>query len=99
SITPASRAFGQAVRDCAILLSGRSLLLLVLGLQSRDDGWIRESRGISERFPFGNIAQQAPHDLSRACLRQIRGEQDLIGTSDRADLADHVLLQLLGECR
>jgi hypothetical protein len=63
SLHPRSGRLGKL---CAatILLSGGSLLFLVLGLQSRDDGRIRQGRGISQRFSLGNIAQQAAHDLS-----------------------------------
>src|SRR5215831_13911020 len=45
-------------------------LRLVLILQRRNDVRICERGGIPERPPFGDVAQQPAHDLSRPRLRQ-----------------------------
>ena len=48
-------------------------------------------------LPFGDVAEQAPHDLPRACLRQIGGEENIVRPGDRADLPDDVFLQFVAE--
>src|SRR5450830_1674953 len=73
------------------------LFVLVLDLQLRDDRRIRERRGVAERLAFGDVAEEAAHDLAGARLRKISGEQDLIRPRDPADLPDDVLLQLRDE--
>src|SRR5450830_1844066 len=71
--------------------------ILVLDLQLRDDRRIRERRRVAERLAFGDVAEEAAHDLAGARLRKIPGEQDLIRPRDPADLPDDVLLQLRDE--
>src|SRR5262249_38738351 len=43
---------------------------------------------------FGDLAQDAAHDLAGAGLRQAGGPLDDVGLGERADLAAHVLDQL-----
>ncbi len=75
------------------------LQALIFALEPRDDIRIGERRRVAERLAFGDVAQQAPHDLARSRLRQVGGEQNLIGPRDRADLLDDVLLELVDERR
>src|SRR6266566_1838527 len=66
------------------------------------DGRIGQGRGVAKiaEFVFGDLAQDTTHDLAGARLRQVRGELDQVGRSDRTDLfahpADQLLAQLLG---
>ena len=76
-----------------------AFFFFVLALEPRDDGGIGQRRRIAERLALGDVAQQPAHDLARARLRQIGGEQNLIRPRDRADLLDDVLLQLVGQLR
>ena len=75
------------------------LFFLVFRLQPGHDRRIGQGRGVAERLAFGDVAQQPPHDLARSGLRQIGGEEDLVGPGDRADLLDDVLLELVGQLR
>src|SRR5918911_885986 len=45
----------------------------------------------------GDRAQQTPHDLARARLRQVVAEADVLGLGDRADLLADPVAQLLGD--
>ena len=74
-----------------------AVLFLVVRLQLRDHGRIGERRRVAERLAFGDVAQQPAHDLARPRLRQIGGEQNVVGPGDRADLLDDVLLELVDE--
>src|SRR5436309_8912901 len=59
--------------------------------QSINDAGIGERRGVAEtrRRAFGNLAQDAAHDLARTGLGQRGGEVDLLGGGKRANfLAD-----------
>ena len=73
------------------------MLVLILVLQPRHDGWIGQRRGVAERLAFGDVAQQAPHDLAGSRLRQIRGKDDVVGPGDGADLLHDVLLELVDQ--
>src|SRR5207253_5818446 len=75
----------------------RSRLLLIAILQRRDHRRIRERRHVPQRATLGDVAQEPPHDLAAASLRQIGGDEDLLRPRDRADLLRDVLLQLLLE--
>src|SRR5512146_2357640 len=66
-------------------------------LEPRDDRGVRERRRVAERLALGDGAQEPPHDLPGPRLRQVRGEQDVLGPGDRADLPHHVLLQVFAE--
>src|SRR5262249_56385186 len=70
------------------LCSGRlpAVLFLVVRLEPRDDPGIGERRRVAERLAFGDVAEQATHDFSRARLREIRGEPDVVGPRDGAAL-------------
>ena len=69
----------------------------VLRLDAVDDGRVGEGRGVAEQFVLGDVAQQPPHDLARARLRQFLGEQDRLRLRDRTDEVRDVLTQLLDE--
>ena len=69
------------------------VLLLELG----DHRGIGQRRRVAERLAFGDVAQQPAHDLARARLRQVGGEEDVVGPGDGADLLGDVCLQLVGE--
>src|SRR4051794_12628153 len=45
---------------CSIL----AVLLVVVRFQFRDDARIGQRRRVAERFPFGDVAQQTPHDFA-----------------------------------
>ena len=62
------------------------MLVLVLSFSLCDDGRIGQRRRIAERLPLGDVAQQPPHDLARARLRQVGREDDVVGPRDGADL-------------
>ena len=62
-------------------------LFFVLVLQLRDDRGIRQRRRVAERLAFGDVAQQAAHDLARARLRQVGGEDDVVRLVDGPNLA------------
>src|SRR5437588_6086485 len=77
--------------------SGGLLFTLALGREGTDrrhDLGVGQRRHVAEIPPVGDVAQQAPHDLARAGLRQVVGEDDRVGPGDLADLGRHVLPQL-----
>lgn len=64
------------------------LLVLLVGLYDlRDDGWVIQSRHVTEvtGFVHGNLPEDPPHDLPGASLRQplhhLREKQEIL-TSD-----------------
>src|SRR5207302_1512063 len=74
--------------------SGGLVFILALrreGADRRHDLGVGQGRHIPEIAPMGDVAQQAPHDLARACLRQVVGEDDGVRPRDLADLDGHVL--------
>src|SRR3984957_2406350 len=75
----------------------RALFILTVVDQIVDHGRIGERRGVAEiaEFVLGDLAQEAAHDLARACLRQIGRKLDEIGRGDWADLRAHPLHQFL----
>src|SRR2546423_4443226 len=82
------------------LTSASLLFTLPLGRQRADR---RHHLGVGQRCnvaqiaPVGDVAQQAPHDLARAGLRQVVGEGDGVRPGDLADLDRHVLPKLCDE--
>ena len=78
---------GPVLRDVAACARYGHRGLLVVGrlrrevprLDAVDDRGVGERRRVAERFVLGDVAQQAAHDLARAGLRQLRGEQDVFG--------------------
>src|SRR5262245_57545119 len=74
-----------------------AVLFLVVRLQLSHDTGIRERGCVAKRFTFGDVPQQAAHNLAGPRLGQIRGEEDVVGPRDRADLLHHVLLEIPGE--
>jgi hypothetical protein len=71
-------------------------LILVLRLQAGNDARVRQRGGVAERSAFGDVPEQTPHDFAGTCLRQIRGEENVVGPSNRADLLGDVRLQFVG---
>ena len=66
-------------RPCAVCThrpdgraGARSVLVLVLLLQSGNHRWIRECRRVAKGLPFGNVTEQPAHDLAGSRLRQVR---------------------------
>ena len=55
---------------------------------------IGERRGVAERLVLGDVAQQPAHDLARAGLRQVLGEEDRLRLRDRPDVLGDVVAQL-----
>src|SRR5512146_1452273 len=74
-----------------------AFLRLVLILERRHDVRIGERRRVTERAALGDVAQEAPHDLARSRLRQIRREQDVVGLGDGADLLRNEVAQLVAQ--
>src|SRR6266508_2465844 len=85
----ASAMTTTAARLVLARLGRRALFDLV------NDGRIRERRRVAQRSVLRDVAQKTPHDLAAARLRQLRGEDDVRGLGDRADLAADVVAQLL----
>src|SRR5690348_6706742 len=58
---------------------------------------IGQRRNVAQliRLVLGNLAQDAAHDLARACLRQRIGPLDVIGQRDRPDLLAHFVAEFL----
>src|SRR5215210_6870735 len=70
------RAVDETLNLCDCEAASR--LLLVLVLQRRDDRRIGERGHVAERAAFGDVAEEAAHDLARARLRKIGGDEDLL---------------------
>src|ERR1051325_10599409 len=64
-----------------------------------DHGGIGEGRRVAEvaEIVLGDLAQDAAHDLARACLGQAGRPLDDVGRGDRADLLAHPGDQLLAQ--
>ncbi len=78
---------------------GRLFLPLVLLLEPRHHLGIGQRGGVAQRPPLGDVAQQPPHDLATAGLRQVGGEEDVVGLGNRANLGAHVVAQLVAHRR
>src|SRR6266513_2349865 len=65
------------------------------GLPHADSGPYSSFCRVAEGSLLGNVAEQPPHDLAAARLRQLRCEDDVGRLRDRADLLSDVLAQLL----
>src|SRR5438874_5008192 len=61
------------------------------GADRRHDLGVGQRRHVPQIAPMGDVAQQAPHDLARAGLRQVVGEDDRMRPGDLADLDGHVV--------
>jgi hypothetical protein len=61
--------------------SGHHLLVLAVGDEILDDGRVGQRRSVAQcpEIVFGDLAQDAAHDLARSGLRQARRELDLVG--------------------
>ena len=91
---PGRHLFGDRADPIHLEDDSELMLVLVLVLEPRDHGRIGQRRGVPERLAFGDVAQQAAHDLAGARLRQIGRENHIVGARNRADLLDDVILQL-----
>src|SRR5215471_4568978 len=98
------RYWSRGLDACACAgcdLDRRSVALLVLPVVDEiiDHGGVGERRGVTEVavFVLGDLAQDAPHDLARARLRQAWRELDEIGRGDRPNLLAHPLHQFLAQ--
>src|SRR5882757_1443587 len=93
-------AASSAARCRMVGLSGGVAILLLFAAvldQVVDHGGIGERRGVTEigEIVLGDLAQDAPHDLARACLGQAGCPLDDVGRRDRANLLAHPADQLL----
>src|SRR6266404_6962149 len=73
------------------------LFRLLLGLARAelvDHRRVRERRHVAERPVLRHVAEQAPHDLAAAGLRQLGRENDVRRLGDRADLDGDVVAKL-----
>src|ERR671924_497102 len=90
---------GWAGRINASSWSSPTSILLGLGggpvADLLDHRRVGERGRVAELASLGHVTQQAPHDLARAGLGQLVGEDDGLGPRSRADLAGHVAAQLL----
>ena len=55
-------------------------VFFVLVFEALDDGGVGEGRGVAEGAAFGDVAEEAAHDLAAAGLGQLRREQDVVRT-------------------
>src|SRR5581483_2127686 len=94
-----SAAASEAVTRRGVPLAYELVLLRLLGLAADadllDDGRIGERRRVTERAVLSDVAQEPPHDLAAARLRQLRCEHDVRRLRDRPDLLRDVVAQLL----
>src|ERR1041385_8874777 len=67
-------------------------------LQLLEDARILERRHVlRDLLALRDRAQQPPHDLAGARLRQVVAEADVPGLRDRADFLRHPVAQLVGD--
>ena len=88
---------GAWVRRGARMRRGSVLAFAGLLADGVDDVGVGERRHVPKVPLLGDITQQAPHDLARARLGQIRREHDLLWPRELPDHVGHVLAQLAGE--
>src|SRR4051812_47116905 len=83
-----------------IRLLALGLALLDLALELLHDVGVAQRRDVAELAALGDVAQQAAHDLARACLGQVVGPDDALRPRELADPLGHMLAdvadQLLG---
>src|SRR6266852_4076324 len=90
---PFSYAFNNVEMLCSMEVS---LLLVLLRCQPGDHSQIFERRNIAtHRMSGDDLAQQAAHDFSAACLGERIGEADFLRTREGANFVRHPLAQLL----
>src|SRR5918999_5274603 len=65
--------------------------LLDLRLQLGHDVGVAQRRHVAELAPLGDVAQQPPHDLARARLREVLGPDDALRPGQLPDPLGHVL--------
>src|SRR6266436_1888120 len=91
----ADRAAGLVNLPSYLGTGTRLLLLAVLVLELGHHRRVGQSSRVAQRFPLRDVAEQPPHDLAAARLRQISREDEVVRARQRADLLSHVPLQLL----
>src|SRR5438309_11606952 len=91
-----------SARGGAIVTDGSLSLCLLFGSfflaaagELGDHRRVGEGRGVAERPVLGHVAEQAPHDLARTGLGQLRREDDVGRGGELADHLSDVLPQLL----
>src|SRR5579863_8202211 len=71
---------------------------IVVFAEFGEDRQIFEGGGVAEGLiARRDLAQQPPHDLAAAGLGQRVGETEVVGSRERADLLDHVLLEFIAQ--
>src|SRR5437879_700104 len=70
---------------------GSRFALFVAFFQGSYDSRIGQRGHVAQRATLGDVAQQAPHDLAAARLREVGGHEDLLRFGDGADLLRDVL--------
>ena len=71
------------------------LLVLILGLERRHHARVRERGRIAKCSAFGDVAQQASHNLALARLGKVRREEDVVWPRKRANLLRDELSQFI----
>src|SRR5262245_39432839 len=95
---PGVRGRTASFRPVSVFVRTSAIDLLVLLAELREDRVVLERRRVAERLlPGGDVAEEPPHDLPAARLRQRVREADVVGTGERADLLRDVLLERLLE--
>ncbi len=91
----------RRLRIVLFVAEGYSSLTSILARSCEllDDRGVGERGGIAERPSFGDVAQQAPHDLTAARLGKLLGERDELRAGELAELGADVIAQLVGELR
>src|SRR5271156_2391487 len=72
----------------SVMLSRAGLSILILAQFRQHRQILQRGRVARRRLAAGDVAQQPPHDLAGARLRQRFGEANLVGPSEGADLLD-----------
>src|SRR4051812_33739550 len=88
---PVPREIDTATATSSVLVGGRGE---VSGLDALHHRGIGERGGVTERLVLGDVAQQPTHDLARARLREVFGEEHRLRLGDGADGLAHVVAQV-----
>ena len=92
------RQHAEVFPSCLLLLAGGRVGSQVV-IDHLDDRGVEQRGHVSELPVLGDVAQQPPHDLAAAGLRQVGREEDLAWLGDRADGPRHLVAQLVDERR
>ena len=72
-------------RNCMSPTLNRRMMEVLDELEFRDDVGIGQRRRVAEHPAFGNIAQQASHDLAAPRFRQLLRERHVLGIDELAE--------------